>query len=472
MTLGRTDNKIKIKTDGSLRAVECACCAPPPDWTFRIGFIKVEASFERTRCATWDGLSESLGFFPLECGGGDNCIGDYDPTPLGCVLDEMWSELNTCGSSPAINKWTKELTISEASTTMNWCGIPSDIEECSDSPGITGYGGGLDSCPWTDPQSATYGIDYEKTWTESGYTTTHSEDGANNSSHAQSICEIVAVGGGETALNKTGSLYAFHCSFSPCGKTNGEFSISENSFTIPATYYKDGICHDAQDADSWYEACNALPNKTTQPATVTYAFDEEASSAFISSAMGALPSFPSYSTARICEVGLSESAESSFYVEAIMSPSSVTEECPATNLVSKVSGKKTKFKIIHNVSPTSYLKVWVKRGKIDINTGDFSSASVEIYEIDEGDFEGNPQSAIDPGCTAFYSNEYTLDLQIGDYESADDWINNGGIGRADEYAYILKYSFVEGYEPPTTGTGINERCAAPCNGYPPPPPTP
>jgi hypothetical protein len=30
MTLGRTaDNKIKIKTDGGIRAVECACCAPP-----------------------------------------------------------------------------------------------------------------------------------------------------------------------------------------------------------------------------------------------------------------------------------------------------------------------------------------------------------------------------------------------------------------------------------------------------------
>jgi hypothetical protein len=31
MTLGRTsDNKIKIKTDGGLRAVECACCNPGP----------------------------------------------------------------------------------------------------------------------------------------------------------------------------------------------------------------------------------------------------------------------------------------------------------------------------------------------------------------------------------------------------------------------------------------------------------
>lgn len=471
MTLGRTSSgALKIKTDGGLRAVECACCAQ-----FRLGLIKVETSFERTRCATWDGLSESIGFFPgVECSGGDNCIGEYpDPTPFDCVLDEMWLQLSTCGSSPAIHKWTKQLTISEAATTMSWCTIPSSIEECYGEPGSTGNSEpGLDSCPYTDPQSATYGIDYAKTWTENGYTVTHGEVGGNKSSHAQSICEAIPVGGGETALNKTGSLYAFYCSFSPCGKTAGDFSISENSFTIPATYYKDGICNNAQDQVSWRKACLALPIKTTHPATVTYEFDEEASSAFISSALGAMPSFPSYSTASICEVTLSQSAESSYYVEAIMPPSSVTEECPATNLVSKVSGKKTKFKIIHNVSPTKYLKVWIKRGKIDINTGDFSESSVEIYEIDEEDFQNNPQSATDPGCTAFYSNEYTLNLQIGAYESADDWINNGGIGRADEYAYILKYSFVADYEPPTTGTGINERCDGPCNGYPPPPTTP
>lgn len=476
MTLGRTSSgAIKIKTDGGLRAVECACCSspPPPDWQFLLGLVKVEASVERTRCATWDGLTEATGFFSgVDCSDDvppqSSCIGEYpDPNPFDCVLDEMWEQLNNCTSAPAINKWTKEVTVSEAETTMNWCDIDtSGIEDCYGAPGED------ISCPWTDPQSATYGIDYTKTWTENGYTTTQNEEGANKRNHAQSICDIVPVGGGETALNKSGSLFAFYCSFYPCGRTAGNFSISETSFTIPATYYKDGICNDAQDEIAWRDACRALQIKTTQPATANFTFDEEASSAFISSAMGAFPSFPSYSALQICASGFSQSAESSYYIEAIMPPSSVTEECPATNLVSKVRGKKTNFKIIHNVSPTKYLKVWIKRGKIDINTGDFSSSSLEEYEIEEDAFESNSGSDTNPSCTTFYSEEYNLDLQIGDYESAEDWLNNGAIGRSDEYAYILKYSFVPNYEPPTTGTGINERCAGDCNGYPPPPPPP
>ena len=68
MTLGRTaSNAIKIKTDGTTRAVECACCAPPcecPDSPWSPFVPPIDGTFEVS--ASW---SSTVYQFPYnKCG--------------------------------------------------------------------------------------------------------------------------------------------------------------------------------------------------------------------------------------------------------------------------------------------------------------------------------------------------------------------------------------------------------------------
>ena len=71
MTLGRTSSgAIKIKTDGGLRAVSCACCAPPcncnPPLTVKYKFTA--ASFGSILNLVWQGSTSTNGQFWDPCG--------------------------------------------------------------------------------------------------------------------------------------------------------------------------------------------------------------------------------------------------------------------------------------------------------------------------------------------------------------------------------------------------------------------
>jgi len=435
MTLGRTaSNAIKIKTDDGLRAVECDCCVPPPDWAFSIGFIKVESSVEITKCATRDFIIKALEQHYSVEGCGPWCINN----------DPLWDCY--AYTPPVVCRWATGINVTEPKQTASRCEDGQLVQ-------------------------TSYGFDYSARYTEDGFETNNANtfNPYIKKNHSQSKCSF--------ADERTGNLSILGAdihSFPSCQST-------ENEKTLGAFEVFDLTSCEVENED--YEI------KSVDGSTSSFIFSKESDNSFLQKPLANFPSFPAYSSElceqicygppddQFCEVGvvlLPESAESAYFV-AIQGPAADTgSEEPCAELVSIVSGIKTNFKIIHNVSPTKYLKVWIKRGKININTGDFLSSFIETYVCTPQKFNSNPQTNIYPECAAFYSAEYSLDLEIPTIETLKSVgiENDYFIGRADEYAYILKYSFVADYEPPTTGTGINERCDGFCNGYPPTPATP
>lgn len=440
--------------------LSCTCCEPPGPYTFRLGLSIVEVHASKSRCASLNGLSDAW-FSHIDWGNPE-----IQHLP---VAAEDFYFYNYEALNPGLCKWSKEINVTEPNSSRTLCINPNpEQQEAFNTPVVDNFG-----------------FQYLKKWVESETNTTDisgDQFGLAMSSIfrkrtlTDSSCNIQE--------NRTGGL-------SVSSARPGAWGLG--TITHPGSVTESSISFDSFEVEHWTKCDTnngAYSNedgeadyKSMPGSTANFSYDETENSDFKSQALARLPAFPEYPSPDICsgaDILMLGSADSSWkltkgWIFESTEPVTIPEgvDCGFENRsLASVYAKKTKFKIVHNISPTGYLKVWIKRGKINPETGDFLSSSIETYEI-----ETDPQTIPNKPCTLFYSQEFSLDVAVPDLSELPT-TDIYGFERfewesSDEYAYILKYSFAPDYAPPTTGTGINERCSGDyCNGYPPPPTPP
>lgn len=192
--------------------------------------------------------------------------------------------------------------------------------------------------------------------------------------------------------------------------------------------------------------CGGGDDYDSTPFTFTTTLELETGSfdQFVSDVFADLPSFPAHFTDACLfmqDFPLPTSASSKIGYSAEIPAGKDCSDLKITRL----DITKTKYKILHNKSPTGFLKIWVKEGDIDIATGNFSSSQVWEYTW-------KAASSNDP-CDTFFSQEKTLDVSQADIPNLDLY---PFASFTNKYAYILKYSFLQNYTPQTQGAGIYE----------------
>lgn len=192
--------------------------------------------------------------------------------------------------------------------------------------------------------------------------------------------------------------------------------------------------------------CGGGGGYDSTPFTFTTTLELETGSfgQFVSDVFADLPSFPAHFT------------DACLFMQDFVLPTSASSEIrygaeiPAGKdcsdlKITRLDITNTIYKILHNKSPTGFLRIWVKEGDIDIATGNFSSSQVWEYTW-------RAASSNDP-CDTFFSEEKTLDVSQADIPNLDLYPY---ASFTNKYAYILKYSFLQNYTPPTQGEGIYE----------------
>jgi hypothetical protein len=429
MTLGRTsDNKIKIKTDGGLRAVECACCVSPPP--FVIGLVSVHFASAKTRCAisAYEAIMKSTSAYR-----GESFLVGNDNVPFECYESLLLANKSLCDV-------VTEIAISESPSSQRLCCFVQNDEEF-----IT--------------TERDFGFNYSYKNELANFTETTSSDIYSATTSTQNTCAET-----ETRTPAADQTSALLGASGACesGFELGEVTYDCGTYTAPGNFEfgqitflsHTGECN-IENSESGYSQ-----QSVTGP-TTDLTFDTVENSEFAGEVQSTEPKFPNYPAIN-CLV------EQVFYPPASTSSEFsaevyISEFCdPVKKILTSCSRKKTKFKIVHNVSPTGYLKVWVKKGRLILGTQDFEYFTYETY-IHSVDITTIPQSA--RACTIYYSNEWELTDDL-DIQSFLDSMESGYIEQSGDvdYAYIVKYSFVEGYEPQTTGSGTNETSYE--NGFP------
>jgi hypothetical protein len=187
--------------------------------------------------------------------------------------------------------------------------------------------------------------------------------------------------------------------------------------------------------------------------TTTLELETESFGKFVKDVFEDLPSFPAHFT------------DACLFMQDFVLPTSASSkiaysaEIPASKdcsdlKITRLDITNTEYKILHNKSPTGFLKVWVKEGDIDIATGNFSSSEVWEYTWQS--------TSTNDSCDTFFSPEKTLYVIESDIPNLDLYPVASFTNR---YAYILKYSFLQNYTPQTQGEGIYEYSIN--NGFPP-----
>jgi len=428
MNLGRTaSNAIKIKTDGgTTHAVECACCAT--EHPFVLGFASTHSVVAKARCgiAGHDALIKSAMAHGIFLGGNDSA-------PYDCYESLLLQNKSLCDVVSAI-------VVSESPSSQRRCCYGNEEYFVIES---------------------NFGFDYSYKNEEDGFTETTSSDLYAATTSRQNVCAetetrtpaadqtsaLGASGGCQGVADEVGEVTY------DCGTYTAPGSFAFGQITFPN---HTGACN-FQNLEDGYSQ-----KSVTGPAT-NFTFDTVGNTGFAAEVQSAAPPFPSYPTIN-CLVGQGfyppASTSSEFSAEVY-----VSEFCdPVKRILTSYSTKSTKFKVVHNVSPTGYLKVWVKKGRFILGAPEFESYTYETY-VHSVDISTIPQNQ--RSCTVYFSNEWELTANFY-IESLIDSMDGGGYVEQSgdiEYAYIVKYSFVESYEPQTTGSGTNETSNA--NGYPP-----
>jgi len=427
MNLGRTaSNAIKIKTDGgTTHAVECACCAT--EHPFVLGFASTHSVVAKARCgiAGNDALIKSAGAHGIFLGGNDN-------VPYDCYESLLLQNKSLCDVVSAI-------VVSESPSSQRRCCYGNEEYFVIES---------------------NFGFDYSYKNEEDGFTETTSSDLYAATTSRQNVCAET-----ETRTPAADQTSALDASGGCQGVADevGEVTYDCGTYTAPGSFAFGQITFpNHTGACNFQNLEDGYSQKSVTGPTTNFTFDTVGNTEFAAEVQSAAPPFPSYPTIN-CLVGQGfyppASTSSEFSAEVY-----VSEFCdPVKRVLSSYSTKSTKFKVVHNVSPTGYLKVWVKKGRVILGAPVFESYTYETY-VHSVNISTIPQNQ--RACTVYYSNEWELTANF-DIQSIIDLMDGGYVEQSGdiEYAYIVKYSFVESYEPQTTGSGTNETSNA--NGYPP-----